>query len=94
MALSAKEQLEIQLQLDNQPDQICEHLKQNAIAMLLNLRPMIVYGSLTPMQRHMVIECVEVIVRVEAKMKGKGWFYRTYRRPKIIHELFNGQLGG
>ena len=85
MSIGPSKQAEIASKVRSLTKEQRAGLREAAMAELFRWRAAARLRILSAGQRRQLEEAIETIVRVEALDQGKGWWFRTKRRARLIH---------
>lgn len=83
MLLSGREQQQIQVMVDTASTEERQEMCANAETTLSRANMLMSQKILSKEENKAVNVAIEVLMRVEATEKGKGWWFRTKRRLQL-----------
>ncbi len=84
MPVSGMDQLEIQKMVENASKEERLDMFRECENSLSHARLLMGQKKLSKEENYHTDSSIEIILRIEALEKGKGWWFRTKRRPQLI----------
>lgn len=84
MAISGQEQQQIQMMIEAASKEERREMCENAEATLSQINMLMRQKVLSKEESKSLDFAIEILMRVEATEKGKGWWFRTKRRAQLI----------